>query len=422
MPLTANGSGEINGQFTIPAQTFAPGAKLVEAVGGAGSKASATFFGSGTRTVILNRNVVTNFWWDPLAQTFSLPQKAQIGGVSLWLEAKGATAITVQLRTVDVGLPTRTIITQARRATAGLTVGAYNDWIFPWPVTLQPNQEYAIVALCDDAVSSLGLAELGKWDLTNEQWVTVQPYQVGVLLSSSNASTWTPHQDRDLTFKLLKSSYSTTARRVELGALTVTNMTDFLVMAAAELPDSVTWVDYKVTLPAGTKIRTGAGAGVGFQVVSGEISVGDGQHIMLADPSSGTVSLAAELHGSADFSPILFPHPQLIWGTIKSQGTYISRAIAAGSGVRLQVIYDADIPSGASINLSYAIHSAGNFSSPSWQTSNMTLIKDLPMDGNYREKTYEITGITGDYVRVKLELNGGAGARPFAQNLRMMVM
>lgn len=54
------------------------------------------------------------------------------------------------------------------------------------------------------------MAELGKYDAVHERWVTSQPYQVGVLLSSSNASTWTPHQDRDLTFRLLGARFTAT--------------------------------------------------------------------------------------------------------------------------------------------------------------------------------------------------------------------
>lgn len=59
---------------------------------------------------------------------------------------------------------------------------------------LQAKREYAVVVLCDDATTALYVAELGKQDPTRG-YVTSQPYQVGVLLSSSNASTWTAHQD-----------------------------------------------------------------------------------------------------------------------------------------------------------------------------------------------------------------------------------
>ena len=51
-------------------------------------------------------------------------------------------------------------------------------------------------------------------------------YRIGVLLSSSNASTWTAHQDRDLKFRLLACRFTENTRTVPLGNITVTDSTD----------------------------------------------------------------------------------------------------------------------------------------------------------------------------------------------------
>ncbi len=99
---------------------------------------------------------------------------------------------------------------------ANITLGQWTA--IHWPATaLQANREYALVILCDDAETALAIAELGKFDAARERWVTAQPYQVGVLLSSSNASTWTAHQDADLTFELLAADYTESTRLIELG-------------------------------------------------------------------------------------------------------------------------------------------------------------------------------------------------------------
>ncbi|MFP3030850.1 MAG: hypothetical protein ACEY3M_06775, partial [Wolbachia sp.] len=43
----------------------------------------------------------------------------------------------------------------------------------------------------------------------------------GVLLSSSNASTWTPHQNLDLTFRLLAAKFSEVSHVVDLGIIII---------------------------------------------------------------------------------------------------------------------------------------------------------------------------------------------------------
>lgn len=133
---------------------------------------------------------------DPLAQTFSLDAAAQITGVELFVTALGATAITVQIRETQVGFPTQRIIAEAVMQPGAIVVNQINRWLFAQPIVLMPQTEYAIVILCNDATGAVGVAELGKWDVAGGRNVTSQPYNVGVLLSSSNARTWTAHQDR----------------------------------------------------------------------------------------------------------------------------------------------------------------------------------------------------------------------------------
>ena len=95
----------------------------------------------------------------------------------------------------------------------------------------------AIVVLTDDANHAVSVAELGKYD-PRTGWVTAQPYQIGVLLSSSNGITWTPHQTQDLTFRLLGCRFTQTSKTVSLGQYTVTNLSDVMALAGVELDGS----------------------------------------------------------------------------------------------------------------------------------------------------------------------------------------
>ena len=91
--------------------------------------------------------------------------------------------------------------------------------------------------------------ELGGFDAHAQTWITSQPYQVGVLLSSSNASTWTAHQDKDLAFRLLEAEFTPGVQALELGAAEVAGATDLLLLALAETPSAATRVEYALSLP-----------------------------------------------------------------------------------------------------------------------------------------------------------------------------
>ncbi|MGL4459789.1 MAG: hypothetical protein ACRCUB_15640, partial [Plesiomonas shigelloides] len=209
MALVADQKGTLRGKFTIPAKVQA-GSKSVELVGNGGSRGSAVFVGEGilVSEVLQNVTRTTTTYYDPLAQTFSLTEESQIGGVEVIVTAKGSTPISVQIRETQTGFPTQSILAESSIEPANITVGAWNRFEFKTPVRILANVEYAIVVLCNDPDGAVAIAELGKWDSTNGRWVTQQPYQVGVLLSSSNASTWTAHQDRDMTFRLLARRYT----------------------------------------------------------------------------------------------------------------------------------------------------------------------------------------------------------------------
>ncbi len=404
MPVIADLNGVAKGKFQIPENVRA-GSKSVEFTGSGGSRGVATFTGGGTLENVVQRRVerigvgvTVTYGIDPLAQTFSLSQKAQIAGIDLWFAQKGSTRVVVQIRETEVGLPTQVVLAQAYIDTSSIVIGQYNQILFPWPATLLRDTEYAIVVLCDDAISSVGTAELGKWDLNGDSWVTSQPYQIGVLLSSSNASTWTAHQDRDLTFRLLKRRYTQSERVVDLGATQVNDATDLIVIANAVIPDENTRIDYRLTLPDTT-----------------ELVVASMQPIQLPAPITGMVKLEAILHGSEDFSPILFPDTVLVHGKIGNEGTYFSRAMLAGQNVRVRVIYEALLPSGSTCEVS--LSDAAN---ESWTL--MPQISYSPLDNGWYEFIHEIDGFTAEMVRTKIKINGSTSARPYVRELRILVM
>lgn len=354
--------------------------------------------GGARATATVNISVVTPVFVDPLAQTFALAQKAQIGAIDLWVDAVGSTDLVVQIRDVELGFPTNNVLAEARIARGALVAG-FNRAVFPWPVTLMADQNYAFVAMCGDADTAIGLAELGKFDTNSQSWVTSQPYTIGVMLSSSNNATWTAHQDRDLTFRLLECRYTSNERTIDLGAITLDGATDLMVSGSVHLPDEGTAVSFEVELPTGT-----------IYSVSAE------QPIRLSAPVSGDATVRAILRGTERFSPVLFPDVSLVHGAIASTGTYVSRAMKAGLNSRVRVIFEGLIPAGANV----AVEVSGIDEGDAWAA--VPSLSAAPLDNGWVEYVYEAADVDELFVRTRLTLSGNAGARPFVKNLRVLVM
>lgn len=401
MTLQANNSGVVTGKFMIPANIPA-GSKRVVFTGSGGSRGEATFIGQGM-TVVENRQVVTTInlvKYDPLAETFTLDSAQQISGVDLWFTANGTSAVEVQIRETSVGFPTQVILASARvAANQILTNGNATRFNFNAPISLNSGAEYALTVLCDDNTTACAIAELGKWDSVRGRWVTAQPYQVGVLLSSSNASTWTAHQDRDLTFQLVRANYSQSTKTVTLGSVAVTGATDLLIRANVENPSSNTGCEFQLTLPDGST-----------KLVAAE------QPVRLDAAITGNVQVAAILRGTSTESPVLHRNVQLLHGTLGTTGDYVSRAITGGTNVKVKVILEAYLPGSSSLTVQAKGIDAGD----TW--SNLSVIASTQMGDGWVEFTYQSASMTETMIHSKAILAGTAQYRPRVRNYRMLVM
>lgn len=412
MTLVADSNGLVLGKFTIPANVPA-GTKSVSFVGAGGSKADASFVGEGTliesiRTAVTQ--ITTTRWLeggsfgpDPIAQTFTLNQAMQVEGVDLWFTALGATTVSIQIRETQVGFPTKIIVADTRLNPAAITTGAWTRFTFPQATSLQAGVEYAIVVLCNDAVSELAVAELGKFDANSQQWVTSQPYTVGVLLNSSNASTWTAYQDRDLAFRLAARSYTETDRLIDLGSVDVVNATELLTLALIESPTSTATGELELTMPNGSVIKAGDNQRIGFDALT-----------------TGTVGVKARIRADQYSSAALYPGTQIIQGNALMSSTYISRAIDAdATGATVKVIFDAVIPSGAGVVPEVSGVDGGDVY---LSMTPVGLPKLIDGDIGLYEYQFQRAAVTEAMVRTRLTLTGTPSARPRVRNLRVIVL
>jgi hypothetical protein len=89
--------------------------------------------------------------------------------------------------------------------------GTVSTFTFPSPVYLQDGVEYAIVIMANSNKYLVRYAEIGKED-QNGNRISQQPY-AGVLFKSANASTWSPDQNKDLTFTLHRANFDISTTR-----------------------------------------------------------------------------------------------------------------------------------------------------------------------------------------------------------------
>jgi hypothetical protein len=399
--VVADSSGNFAGAFTIPSGVPA-GTKLVEFVGDQGSFGLAEYTGQGTLVVRRWRRTttITQRRFDPLAQSFTLETGRHLTGVDFKFAEIGdtSTPVLVQIRESDNGFPSQTVIADAVIPGTDLTTAnTYVRADFGTPVYLEGGTEFFVVLITDDATHAVRVAELGKYDSNASRFVTAQPYTVGVLLSSSNASTWTPHQEKDLTFRLVGAAFTATQQTINLGSITAANMTDLQALAPVDLPSNDTSVSFRYT-------RT-----------TGEVfNLAPGQSLQFDTSITDTIQVQAVLDGSNISSPVLFPGVQSVIGTVASTASYQSREFQIGTGgTTMRVIFDAVTAGTASVVPEY---DNGGF-------QGMALASTTQLEDNLVEYVYEDTGISGLAAsKVKLSLTGTPAHRPFVRNIRAVMI
>lgn len=412
-PLSANAQGTIVGTFVIPSNVPA-GTVEVSAKGAGGTEAFATWTGQGTIEISVMRRVTTvtrapvvrerhetgsfNSSPDPQAETFAMTEARQLVGVDFHLCATGDETKPVVVNQVSVsnGIPTTDILAEAFLGMAGQDIG-WKSPRYPLPLTTPAGQTQAFVIKTDDNQHSVSIANLGDFDEAAQKYVAAQPYTVGVRLSSSNAETWTAHQNSDLAFRVVAAKYTSLTKTVPLGNFDLVQASDLVVRAVVELPSADCSVVFEIVRANGQIWR-----------------LAPYQRLQLTEYITETVQLRAVLKGTEKLSPILYAPVMLVAGKIRATGDYVSRAFKLGAAVRLTAYFEAKLPAGASVSAKYDL-SDGNW-------IDLPLISSEQLaDASWAEEKHEIEPITGTTGRLKLIVTGGPGARPQITDLSAAV-
>jgi len=427
-------NGEITGTFTVPVNIPA-GTKELLAVGQGGTRALNFFTGQGVINIDVMRRVTTIEHWnappppapppppnptqpppivvrgrevggnngsqgqDPQAQNFALTEPRQLVGVDFHVCNVGNTAnhLIVNQVYTENGIPTTDVIGEAYVSMIGATVG-WKQSRYKFPVFTSDDQTYAFVIKSDDNAHSISIAALGGFDADLQQKITVHPYPVGPRASSVNAESWTFHQDEAVTFELVAAWFPVTTKTVELGSFALVDCSDLQVRAVAELPSDACSVVFEIERPNGTIFRL-----LPYQV------------LQLTEYITETVELRAILTGTQKLSPVLFAPVQLLAGSIREEGTYVTRAFNLGTAVKLTSYLKAALPAGSTLAVDY------DKADDTWITMPLISTEALS-DPAWVEKKYEKTPITATQGRLRITFTGGPAARPRFGDLGAAVM
>lgn len=393
MSIHADHSGIARGKFAIPTGIPA-GVKSVEIIGERGSRGLAQFTGRGEITLEERRRVITVTRYDPLAQTITLLTEGRhIAAVGLWFEDIGDKPVTVQIRETATGLPTGAVLAEARITAAQIKGNGEETVVdFATPLYIEALQEIAVVILTDDNRHSLAIAEVGQYDRRAGRYVTEQGYSVGVLLSSSNASTWTPHNNADLAFRLYAAEFTATEHTTDLKTQTAHNASDLYLMADVERPGVETDVSFT------------------FTADERRYPLQDKQTGRLDVRTDGDMTAKVTLRGSKTRSPVVYPGALLALGDLQETATYISRAVVAGSGQAI-VTLESNTHSGSALTVEIEIDGTWKPCTPQ---------NGEPLGDGWVRNEYKQAISGGDTVRCRITLSGNISARPRARALRMV--
>jgi hypothetical protein len=174
-------------------------------------------------TSFKDRTVVQTRWVDPLAQSFEVPDEKGIfiTKVDVYFKTKDTKnlPITMQVRTMQTGLPTQEILPFGEVILDPSQVILSDDaskpttFTFPSPVYCETSKSYCIVLLSASDEYRVFISRMGEEDVSttnkieSEKIIVSQQPLLGSLFKSQNGATWDPSQLEDLKLTIYRANF-----------------------------------------------------------------------------------------------------------------------------------------------------------------------------------------------------------------------
>lgn len=174
-------------------------------------------------TSFSNRTTTQTRWVDPLAQSFEVPDKNGVflTKCDIFFRTKDTAGlpVTLQVRTMQTGLPTQTIlpfgevVLEPEQINLSEDASVPTTFTFPSPVYLESGNAYCVVLLSASNQYTVWISRMGEEDVStvnlaeSEKVLVSQQPLLGSLFKSQNGATWDPSQLEDLKLKLYRASF-----------------------------------------------------------------------------------------------------------------------------------------------------------------------------------------------------------------------
>ena len=175
---------------------------------------------------------------------------------------------------------------------------------------------------------SAKLGEFGPNPGANNIITNKQTYIEGVMLSSSNRTTWTTHQDEDLTFRISECLFNPGPKNVSFNTSTkpFSNVTDIILQMGIETPGE-TVIDYN--------INHGSSLENLINIVNGEHKILDTKINSITShqlQASLKTEETVDVNGYVSETPSLFNTSSIFFGTVSPLSVYVTKNIDLTNG------------------------------------------------------------------------------------------
>lgn len=403
--VRSNSKGEVTGKFMIPSG-IRTGTREVTLQNN-DNMASSVYVAQGTRkitTETITKTRVTFNLFDPLAQSFAFPSSRVVTSVGVYFGSKPTTDnLIMQIRGLsEGGNPNRTVYAERMLTPADINVSedasvetkiALDD-----PLIVDGGQSYCAVFLTDSTDYTMWAATMGEPRIDRpSETIVAQPFVNGVLFSSSNAVTWTPHQETDLKFHIYTAEFNEQGV-IEFDPMENIDSNGILLMASYLTPAN-TGCYWEV------KVVNGADVGV--------VSIDSVPWVPLANYTElrtpfvvGLAKLRATFKASRYISPFLALDDLMFVNFVtETSGDYVSLNIDSTDAPfnKITFAYDAYAPSGSSITPKYSTDGGAT-----WKSFTVTPSTSR-QSAEFTRFTFDekiSTNATNTQIKFKLELRG----------------
>lgn len=401
--LKSDSSGLVKGTFNVPNDAIPCGTVDVT-LSNANNIGKTQYTAQGVKNIEYYKKIngkVTVKWTDPLAQSFGFDTNKVITGIGIYFASKSDSEnVRIQVRNMVNGFPGNIVYADKVLAPSQIstsTKGTVETKVtFDDPIVCEKNTEYCVTVSSDSNQYSVFIAELGKVDLTNNTVVTEQPYSIGVLFSSSNATTWDTHQTMDLKFNIYGANFQPTEGYLYFDDINSTLSTEYTgditytgYNRIALLADPVIFDNTEIVWEYGT---TEDGTNYTWKPITIYEDID-------LDRLYDTFKLRALFQGTADISPILNKELISFVGLLTTEeAVYVTKNVVMDDPFKkVKQIIDANVPAGCTLHVDFATDTDGQVWQYEGTPRTPTSVESLGNDYYRYTFTHELTDTEAEY-------------------------